>query len=289
MKEYPFQMLGYRNIFKNHFIPPSNPCVSLGDVEYEILPDKRALLVGMKRVLNGQELTDYGPLTFASDILTIHQTLKKDFGVVLVQYDYIREDSSAYQLLKSASITSPIQQGVSPFIPLPSTWDAYLDLLERTDRKELKRKLRRLDTIPHTVNFHDPSDNDELFMDFVRLHKLSDPAKDIFMTPPMERFFNDVYHLTIPGWRQRIATLKIEESVAATVFFFENDDSVLLYNSGFDPLYKYYSAGLLLVAYLIQHSIQEKKKTFDFLRGNERYKYDLGGQDCRLFQFTFSS
>lgn len=289
MKEYPFQAVSYRNLFKSHFVPSNNPCITRGGVEYEIQPNNRALLLGMKKVLNGQELTDYGPLTITSDILSVHQSLKKDFGVASIQYDYIREDSPAYQILKSTSTNAPLQQEVSPFISLPSTWEAYLETLERTDRKELKRKLRRLDTVPHAITFHEASQTDGTFDDFVRLHKLSDPAKDIFMTPPMEHFFNDVYHLLVPEWKQQIAILRIEDKPAAAVFFFESDDSILLYNSGFDPLQKYYSAGLLLVAYLIQHAIEEKKGTFDFLRGSERYKYDLGGQDCRLFQFTFSS
>lgn len=289
MKEYPFQTEEYRTLFKSHFIPAGSTCVNLSGVEYEITPDHRAVVVGMEKVLNGQELTDYGPLTFTSDVLTAHETLSKNFDVRSVQYDYIREDSEAYTILKSLSPADPTEQEVAPSITLPTSWDTYLESLERTDRKELKRKLRRLDTVNHSVEFSDPSRTEDVFGDFVRLHKLSDPAKDIFMTPPMERFFNDIYHLSIPQWKQHIALLKIEGVAASAVFFFESDDSVLLYNSGFDPLQKYYSVGLLLVARLIEHSIKNQKKTFDFLRGSERYKYDLGGQDCKLYRFTFSS
>lgn len=289
MNEYPFQTPEYKNVYKNHFIPSDNPTIALGGVEYEITPDKRAVLVGMKPVLNGQEVTDYGPSRFASDVVTTHQILKEDYHIKTIQYDYIREDSSVYATLKTMSALPPTRQEVSPYIILPPTWDAYLEVLERTDRKELKRKFRRLDTVPHEVTFHAPSENDEAFGDFVRLHKSSDPAKDIFMTPPMERFFHDVYHLTVPQWKQRIAILKIENKPAAAVFFFENDSSLLLYNSGYDPSLKYYSGGLLLVARLIRYAIEGKKKTFDFLRGGERYKYDLGGKDCQLYQFIFSS
>lgn len=261
----------------------------LGGAEYEILPDRRAVLLGMKPVLNGQEVTDYGPYAFTSDIETIHQALRSDFPVDTIQYDYIRKDSPAYQTLDKASALPPVQQEVSPSIALPSTWDTYLETLERTDRKELKRKLRRLDTIPHAIRFHDASKEGKSFDDLVRLHKASDPAKDVFMTPPMERFFHDIYHLAIPRWEQKIAILEIEDKPAAAVFIFESDDSVLLYNSGYDPSQRYYSGGLLLVAELIRYAIEQKKKTFDFLRGSERYKYDLGGKDCQLYRFIFSS
>jgi CelD/BcsL family acetyltransferase involved in cellulose biosynthesis len=35
---------------------------------------------------------------------------------------------------------------------------------------------------------------------------------------------------------------------------------------------------------LIQHAIENKRAVFDFLRGDEDYKYRLGGQDTRLYR-----
>lgn len=276
---HPFQTQEYKNLFKKHFIADPLTCVQLENVEYELLSDRRAILVGMKPVLGKQEITDFGIETI-NNIKTIHTTLKNEHGVQTVQYDYIREDSPAFQTLQSIAQNSPTQQEVSPFISLPNTWEEYLTALERTDRKELKRKFKRLETISHQFHYSNTS-----LKDFIRLHKLSDYAKEKFMSSEMELFFKDLLTLSIPHWSQKIAVLAIEDKAVAALYYFENDSSILLYNSGFDPMYRRYSVGLLLIAQLIHYAIDNKKKTFDFLRGNERYKYDLGGKDINLYKF----
>ena len=205
----------------------------------------------------------------------------------MVQFDYIRESSVLFQSLTSICSTPSIQQEVSPYIILPSTWDLYLESLERTDRKELKRKMKRLETVAHSFRYINQSKIESDFDEFINLHKLSDHSKDQFMTDPMKLFFRDLLFLHIPGWQQKLAFLDIEGKSAAAILYFENDSEILLYNSGYDPVQKFYSAGLLLVAELIKKSIEEKKQKFDFLRGNERYKYDLGATDEKLYRFLF--
>ena len=59
---------------------------------------------------------------------------------------------------------------------------------------------------------------------------------------------------------------------------------MLLYNSGFDPRLARFSPGLLLKAYLIKKAIEEKYQIFDFLRGDERYKFNLGAEKRDLFK-----
>ena len=56
-----------------------------------------------------------------------------------------------------------------------------------------------------------------------------------------------------------------------------------LYNSGYDPNFSELSVGLINHAYSIKLSIEQNIKIFDFMRGDERYKYHLGAEDTRLF------
>jgi hypothetical protein len=41
--------------------------------------------------------------------------------------------------------------------------------------------------------------------------------------------------------------------------------------------------GIISKVRCIQDSIEKKKKLFDFLKGNEPYKYYLGGQEIPLY------
>ena len=49
-----------------------------------------------------------------------------------------------------------------------------------------------------------------------------------------------------------------------------------LYNSGFRPEAAALSPGLILLAHIIRDAIERGQRRFDFLRGEERYKYDFG-------------
>jgi CelD/BcsL family acetyltransferase involved in cellulose biosynthesis len=49
-----------------------------------------------------------------------------------------------------------------------------------------------------------------------------------------------------------------------------------LYNSGFHPDHAALSPGLVLLAALVRDAIARGKRRFDFLRGEERYKYEFG-------------
>ena len=60
----------------------------------------------------------------------------------------------------------------------------------------------------------------------------------------------------------------------------------MLYNSGHDPEYRYYSVGLLLHSLCLRDALERGYRYFDFLRGNEPYKYRLGGRDHRIYRIA---
>jgi CelD/BcsL family acetyltransferase involved in cellulose biosynthesis len=57
-----------------------------------------------------------------------------------------------------------------------------------------------------------------------------------------------------------------------------------LYNSGFELARAALAPGLVLLAYMIQDAIARGKTRFDFLRGEERYKYEFGPIPEDLYQ-----
>jgi CelD/BcsL family acetyltransferase involved in cellulose biosynthesis len=52
----------------------------------------------------------------------------------------------------------------------------------------------------------------------------------------------------------------------------------LLYNSGYDPQFFPLSPGNVLTAYTIQDAIRLGRARYDFLRGDEIYKFRFGAQ-----------
>jgi CelD/BcsL family acetyltransferase involved in cellulose biosynthesis len=53
----------------------------------------------------------------------------------------------------------------------------------------------------------------------------------------------------------------------------------MFYNAGIDPDARDLSPGVIFVAEAIRFAIEHEKRHFDFLRGNEPYKYEWGSVD----------
>ena len=179
-------------------------------------------------------------------------------------------------------------EDVTPAVLLPDTWEAYLSTLARKDRHELRRKLRRLHAAG-TVRQSEcpcPDAHEECMNDFFRLMRASSPEKADFLTPARERFFRAFAAELAPRGTFRLYFLEVDGIRVASCICLDHSGSFLLYNSGYDPGFSHLSVGLLNKALCIKQAIEEGRNAFDFLRGPERYKYDLGGTDRLLYRIA---
>ncbi len=176
-------------------------------------------------------------------------------------------------------------EDVCPLIrPLPADFEADLNGLGGKDGHELRAKLRRLDDsdLATQITWRQ-ADLVPAMDDFVRLLKLSSADKEHFMTQRMDGFFRSLAQVCQERAWLCLGFLSVMGQRASTIMAFEYGDTFYLYNSGYDPAYEYLSAGLLLKALAIKYAIETGKQCYDFLQGNERYKYDLGGKDTTVY------
>lgn len=77
--------------------------------------------------------------------------------------------------------------------------------------------------------------------------------------------------------------MEVDGQKAAALFNFEYAGRVWVYNSGLDPAsFGHLSLGVVLTARAIETAIAHGNHTFDFLRGNEEYKYRFGAQNTTV-------
>jgi CelD/BcsL family acetyltransferase involved in cellulose biosynthesis len=180
------------------------------------------------------------------------------------------------------------QEDVAPRMDLPESWDEYVSSLRKKDRHELRRKLRRLEAageVQH-VELSDPADVEAAMSEFMRLHRMSTFDKNEFMTAEREKFFCKVAIELAREGVTRLCFLEIDGTREATSLSFVSDNVRYLYNSGYNPAQSKLSVGLLNHALTIKSSIESGHSLFDFMRGNEPYKYHLGGIDRQIFSLT---
>ena len=180
-------------------------------------------------------------------------------------------------------------QDVCPVINLPATWEEYLSSLDKKQRHELRRKMRRAEREAQIHWYivgpeHDLSAEAEAF---INLHQKSSAGKKGFMGERMKGFFRaTMQRLAGPGWLQ-LSFLEINGEKAASLLCFDYRDEILVYNSGYDPQrYAHLSPGIVLLGHCIRHAIALRRARFDFLRGDEDYKFRFGAQETRIYQLT---
>ena len=181
------------------------------------------------------------------------------------------------------------QQVVCPIITLPTAFEDYVQSLDKKERHELRRKLRRGEgtegltwcAITGDDHSHDLDAAAEAFIDLM-MKSRSD--KSDFMTDRMRRFFHQMIHATHAGGFLHLSFLEVQGVKAATYLSFDYGQKRLVFNSGLETTgFQSLSAGIVLVARMIEDAIKRGYTEFDFLRGDEEYKYRLGAKDTWIY------
>jgi len=178
------------------------------------------------------------------------------------------------------------QEDVCPYVPLHGSWEGYLGGLNKKDRHELRRKLRRAvdDQGAEWRTVKSPDDLAPTLDAFIALHRWSSAAKASFMTDEMAAYFRDLAASTLVQGTLRMGVLWVGDTPTAGAMGFVQGDRFYLYNSGYDPEYAAHSVGIAAVGLLLREAANEGLAIFDFLQGNETYKYMLGAADAPVFR-----
>jgi len=183
------------------------------------------------------------------------------------------------------------RQVVSPVLALPPTFDEYVAGLDKRERHELRRKLRRAEGMEglrwYTVDGEFASELEPEVDAFLDLMMRSRADKAEFMTPAMRRFFHEGVRAAHRGRWLQLSFLEVEGRKAAAYLSFDYDDRLMIYNSGYEPeAMGGFSPGIVLIARLIEQAVQHGRKLVDFMRGDEDYKYRLGAKDTWVHHIT---
>ena len=180
------------------------------------------------------------------------------------------------------------QEDVSPTLALPGEWDEYLAGLRKKDRHELRRKFRRLESAGgiEIRSYTDADEVEERLDAFFALMRLGREEKYRFLTPERETFFREMAVALAGVNVARLWFMEKDGVPVSSCLCFDYCGRRLLYNSGFDPAFADLSVGLLLKATTIRDAIERGLDSFEFLRGDEQYKYHLGGVDQAVYRMT---
>ena len=228
-------------------------------------------------------------------ILSVLKQLAVD-GVTRLDLRGLREDSPLLPALLDAAAEAGFtaakeEEAISPRVLLPETWDDYLGTLSKKDRHEMRRKMRRLDSAGQ-IEMKVITTAEEavpLLDTLFHLMRISNHHKEeILDRPGMITFFREMTAGMANAGMLRLYALMLDDVPVAMVHNLDVGGTLYMYNSGYDPEYAHYAVGLMSKALLIRDAIESGRKCVDFMRGDESYKYDLGGTNRQVYRVVLT-
>lgn len=186
------------------------------------------------------------------------------------------------EIAKACGLVAEIEQeDVCPVIDLPGDYDTYLDSLDKKQRHELRRKRRRAEE--YGINCyvvgpeHNLDDEIEAFLDLMA-HSTAEKSK--FLEEHGHRaFFREIGKVMFDLRRLDLLFLTVGDQRAAAMWQFSYQDRMMLYNSGLNPsVFAALSPGIVLLIFSVEDAIRKGFKKYDFLQGDEDYKFRMGAK-----------
>jgi CelD/BcsL family acetyltransferase involved in cellulose biosynthesis len=212
----------------------------------------------------------------------------KESGMIL-QLSQLRGQSSvalvfAQHLTRENWTLTAARQNVCPHIDLRGhTWDSYVNTVGPNLRKNINRYLRNLprDFAMRLLCARSQSEAQPALDATIMLHHRrwgGVGMSEAFQSAPVIAFHREFADLAAQrGWL-RILVLYLNDVPVAALYGWLYGSVFYFYQSGFDPAFNKYSVGVATMALSIKTAIEDGASEYDFLHGNEEYKFHWTNQ-----------
>ncbi|MBK8824922.1 MAG: GNAT family N-acetyltransferase [Anaerolineales bacterium] len=165
----------------------------------------------------------------------------------------------------------------TPRIALNGDFDEYLSRVEKKQRHEIRRKIRRAEESERGVRWFisDMADVDAEIDAFLGLME-QDQGKAGFLQESMRDQMRAVIRTAHENGWLWLAFLEADGQRIAAALNFDYNNKLWGYNAGVNRAFMDLSPGWVLLGYVLQWCCENKRTEFDFMRGDEEYKYRFG-------------
>ncbi|MDP7196294.1 MAG: GNAT family N-acetyltransferase [SAR202 cluster bacterium] len=248
-------------------------------------------------ILGDKDLFDYRDIIYISGFyeeiyieFLSYLKLQPWFQGYTIFMQSIPESSELFNLVNTDKLNNFAdveikQEDVTPIYDVNGVWDDYLLALNKKQRHEIRRKLRKFESQDFQFKLIRNNDDLSVFLsDFYELFINSREDKKEFLTEERKTFFNKMLFAFAEKNELKILSYYDGNTLISACIVIEYANIYFLYNSAYSLDYNSYSVGLVSKIIALKQSIENNNHAFNFLRGNERYKYELGGEDIKLHE-----
>ena len=211
-----------------------------------------------------------------------------------IVFNDVTEDSLVMTHLRSLLLQAGIrpwldQIGTRYRIDLPSSWDAYLAMLDPGVRKRFQYKRRKLEKAGRVAEKHvtTPDELESAFNELVRLHTMrwtSRGRPGVFISDRFVSYHKRLVRRLLDRGMLNLRLLSLDDVVISAVYNLRYDGTDYFYQAGFDTGdAAKYSPGIVAHSYAIEDSIRQGLKRYDVMKGGlTSYKSEFGCQESPI-------
>ncbi len=165
----------------------------------------------------------------------------------------------------------------TPRISLNGDFEEYLGRVEKKQRHEIRRKMRRAEESGRGVRWFisNMADVESEIDSFLGLME-QDQGKAGFLHKPMRAQMRAVIRTAQENGWLWLAFLEADGQRIAAYLNFDYNNKLWGYNAGVNREFMELSPGWVLLGHVLQWACENKRTEFDFMRGDEEYKYRFG-------------
>lgn len=231
----------------------------------------------------------------AEILAAIFDFLKRENDFDVLCLENLAGDSATAGFLRD--LTKPpfryaeLTTAVCPQIDLAGGWEAVLKQSKRA--ANFKRRLKQLEKMPDFEfrSITSPDETDAAFERFFGLHEKrwsKNGGSELSGHPRLVSFQRDLVPTLAQTGLLRFDELWVEGKCRASVYSLDNGKTFYYYNSGYDLQWSNKSVGLVLIGLSVKNAIARGNSLYDFLRGDETYKFDWANQKTELVTVNLS-
>ncbi len=221
--------------------------------------------------------------------------LRTNVGFDVLRLENIDADSPTLASMSTGMGGKPRLQintsTVCPQLDLSGGWEAVLRQGRRANN--FRRRLKQLERMPgfEFRSVTAPEQLGEAFERFLILHQdrwASHGGSELSGSPRLISFQRDLMTSMADMGSLRFDELWVGGECRSSVYGMDDGATFYYYNAGYDQRWSRYSVGLVLTGLAIRSAIERGNRTFDFLRGEETYKYDWADKERQLVTATLA-
>ena len=268
------------------------------------LQEKKVLGMRLRRLafigedVGGADYLDLiaAPKDKAEILAAIFEFLKNENCFDLIALENLAGDSATVEFLQNSAGQSRLRRSKQPTATCPRInlnggWETILKQSKRA--ANFKRRLKQLEKIPdfefRTVTA--PFETGAAFERFFRLHEqrwLKNGGSELSGHPRLASFQRDLIVTLADSGSLRFDELWAEGECRASVYGLDDGKTFYYYNAGYDLDWAKLSVGLVLIGLSVRNAIERGNSVYDFLRGDETYKFDWANDKTKLITVNLS-